>query len=92
MRVVLVREAYARSHGAIAVTTAYIMIRFDSIRFDSSNGARLSRSRSKARVHPTRATTARVSRLYLYELPHGVTQSGHEDLLEVRNHVYRHAA
>ena len=87
MRVVLVREAYARSHGAIAVTTAYIMIRFDS-----SNGARLSRSRSKARVHPTRATTARVSRLYLYELPHGVTQSGHEDLLEVRNHVYRHAA
>ena len=33
MRVVLVREAYARSHGAIAVTTAYIMIRFDSIRF-----------------------------------------------------------
>ncbi len=86
MRVVLVREAYARSHGAIAVTTAYIMIRFDS-----SNGARLSRSRSKARV-PTRATTARVSRLYLYELPHGVTQSGHEDLLEVRNHVYRHAA
>ena len=86
MRVVLVREAYARSHGAIAVTTAYIMIRFDS-----SNGARLSRSRSKARVL-TRATTARVSRLYLYELPHGVTQSGHEDLLEVRNHVYRHAA
>ena len=87
MRVVLVREAYARSHGAIAVTTAYIMIRFDS-----SNGARLSRSRSNARVHPTRATTTRVSRLYLYELPHGVTQSGHEDLLEVRNHVYRHAA
>lgn len=87
MRVVLVREAYARSHGAIAVTTAYIMIRFDS-----SNGARLSRSRSNARAHPTRATTARVSRLYLYELPHGVTQSGHEDLLEVRNHVYRHAA
>ena len=87
MRVVLVREAYARSHGAIAVTTAYIMIRFDS-----SNGARLSRSRSNARVHPARATTTRVSRLYLYELPHGVTQSGHEDLLEVRNHVYRHAA
>ena len=48
--------------------------------------------RSNARAHPTRATTARVSRLYLYELPHGVTQSGHEDLLEVRNHVYRHAA
>ena len=42
MRVVLVREAHARSHGAIAVTTAYIMIRFDS-----SNGARLSRSRAR---------------------------------------------
>ena len=67
-------------------------VHHDSIRFDASNGARLSRSRSNARVHPARATTTRVSRLYLYELPHGVTQSGHEDLLEVRNHVYRHAA
>ena len=67
--------------------------RFDSIRFDSPacNGRRLSRSRSNARAR-ARATTTRVSRLYLYELPHGVTQSGHEDLLEVRNHVYRHAA
>ena len=62
MRVVLVREAYARSHGAIAVTTAYIMIRFgfDS---DSSNGARLvSRGRARTRARTPLARRRRACR------------------------------
>ena len=63
-----------------------------AVAFEMTAHSAMISSRLSSRSFASRATTARVSRLYLYELPHGVTQSGHEDLLEVRNHVYRHAA